>query len=235
MDDISTGCESLDKVLRGGIPLGKITLIYGAPSTGKTTLAMKVVLNYLNSECKVPHLHNRALYIDSDKKFSLERFSQIVGTSIKEVLERLLIFMPKNFVEQTRVIEGLDSFTSRDIRLIVLDTITSLYRERIANTGKIFPVNRELNRQLAHLKEYAESKGLGILLLSQVYSSLQPNTLPMEPVSSRLLRYWSDIILRLDLNHQPGVRTASLEKPRKDNIRCRFKLAPLGIIDMGFL
>jgi DNA repair protein RadB len=234
MNFISTGCESLDEILEGGIPFGKVTLIYGEASTGKTTLAMKCVVNYLRQDHEASQLR-RALYIDSDGKFSLARFSQIAEVDYNEFMKGLLLCMPKTFAEQTRIIEGLTSFTSRDIRLVVLDTITSLYREEVASTGKIFPLNRELNRQLAYLKETAEEQNLGVILLSQVHSTLQPNESPITPVSSRLIGYWSDMILMLDLTPQAGVRTLFLEKPRRIMMGCRFRLAPSGLIDMGFL
>ncbi|MFB0543386.1 MAG: ATPase domain-containing protein [Candidatus Bathyarchaeia archaeon] len=235
IDSISTGCRSLDEALGGGIPLGKVTLIYGEASTGKTTLAMSSVVNYLRPERGGASPLRRALYVDSDRKFSLPRFSQIAGAKTNEFLKRLILCMPRDFAEQTRLIEGLESFTVGDIRLVALDTITSLYSEEVASTGKVFPTNRELNRQLAYLKEAAESRGLGVLLLSQVHSTLQPDQPPVTPVSSRLLRYWSDIILRLDLTSQAGVRTATLEKPKGGIVGCRFRLAPSGLIDMGFL
>jgi len=234
-DFIPTGCRSLDETLEGGISFGKVTLIYGEASTGKTTLAMKSVVNYLRQGRREESPPRRALYVDSDGKFSLARFSQIAEADYNEFMKRLLLCMPKTFAEQTRIVEGLASFTSRDIRLVVLDTITSLYSEEIASTGKTFPVNRELNRQLAYLKEAAEEQDLGVLLLSQVHSTLQPDQSPITPVSSRLLGYWSDVILRLDLTLQAGVRTMFLEKPRRGITGCRFRLDPSGLIDMGFL
>jgi len=235
-DSVSTGCRSLDEVLGGGISFGKITLIYGDASTGKTTLAMKSVVNYLQTKHQGASPLRRALYVDSDGKFSLARFLQIAGPDAKELLQRLVVSLPKSFTEQTGIMEGLASFTAGSIRLVVLDTITSLYREEIASTGKTFPINRELNRQLAYLKEAAKAQDLIVLLLSQVYSALQPEQPSITPVSSRLLRYWSDIILRLDLTPQVGVRAVFLEKPaRRSMVGCRLRLVASGLTDIGFL
>lgn len=41
---VSTGIAGLDRVLHGGLPKGRITLIEGAPGTGKTTLALQFLL-----------------------------------------------------------------------------------------------------------------------------------------------------------------------------------------------
>lgn len=236
MDSISTGCRSLDEILGGGVLLGKVTLIYGEASTGKTTLAMRSVVNYLKPERRGASPLQRALYVDSDGKFSLARFSEIAGDDVNKLLEKLVLSMPKSFSEQTRIIEGLISFITKNIRLVVLDTVTSLYSEEIASTGKIFPLNRELNRQLAYLKDAAEAQDLAVLILSQVHSTFQSDESSITPVSSRLLRYWPDIILRIDLTPQDGVRTAFLEKPaRRSLIGCHFRFNSSGLIDMGFL
>lgn len=234
MNFISIGCRSLDEILGGGIPFGRVTLIYGEASTGKTTLAMRVLVNYLRAGGEDANL-KRALYVDSDHKFSLARFSQIAGTDVDEVLKRFLLCMPEDFEEQMRLMEEVESFTAGNIRLIVLDTITSLYREEITSSSDVFSLNRGLNRQLAYLREAAEKRDLAVLLLSQVHSTLKPGEPSIEPVSSRLLRYWSDIILRLDLTPQPGVRVAVLEKPSRGMTSCRFRLVPSGLVDLGLL
>src|SRR5687767_15197404 len=38
-DRIATGCVGLDEILHGGIPANTITVVMGAPGTGKTILA----------------------------------------------------------------------------------------------------------------------------------------------------------------------------------------------------
>lgn len=42
---ISTGIRSLDRILCGGLPRGMITHIYGAPSSGKSSLAIQTIAN----------------------------------------------------------------------------------------------------------------------------------------------------------------------------------------------
>jgi circadian clock protein KaiC len=41
-DRIATGCAGLDEILNGGIPANTITVVMGAPGTGKTILAEKI-------------------------------------------------------------------------------------------------------------------------------------------------------------------------------------------------
>jgi len=43
-EKVSSGIAGLDRILHGGFPAGRITLLEGAPGTGKTTLALQFLL-----------------------------------------------------------------------------------------------------------------------------------------------------------------------------------------------
>src|SRR5690554_6937943 len=45
MPRLSTGIFNLDAHLGGGIPMGKVALIYGPEHSGKTTIALKTAAN----------------------------------------------------------------------------------------------------------------------------------------------------------------------------------------------
>ena len=53
MDRITSGIESLDYVLHGGIPAASSVLIVGNPGTGKTILVNQIVFNNASADNKV--------------------------------------------------------------------------------------------------------------------------------------------------------------------------------------
>ena len=55
-DKIATGCPGLDKVLFGGIPANTITVLMGAPGTGKTILAEQLAFANATPESPVLYL-----------------------------------------------------------------------------------------------------------------------------------------------------------------------------------
>ena len=232
LDYISTGCGTLDGILGKGLPLGEMSLIYGEPSTGKTSLALRIIVNFLNY-LKSHKATSRVLYVDADQKLSMDRFSQISGTDAEGYLNKVVVSIPRSFAEQTLLVEQLEAFVTRSIDFVVIDTITSLYQEEISSRGSVFPASREFNRQLAYLKEAVEDKHLTVLLLSQVHSALQSQPPEITPISTRILKYWSDNILDLRLTTQTGVRVAFVEKPRVGFTGCRFRLTQSGLVDMG--
>lgn len=225
MDRLPTGCATLDAVLGGGFRTGEVSLIYGEASTGKTTLALSCVLNYLRSDSWA-----KVYYIDSDQKLSTMRLTQ-VARGEDHLLERLLIWKPRSFSEQTELIEGLHQLIPEGKASIVVDTMTGVYRLEAGDSRKTFATNKELNRQLGFLSEAAKTKGVAVLILGQVHSILGPGSAQVEPVARRLLMYWSDAVLRLEPTSINSVRQAAVEKPEASGT-CRFRLGEEGITEV---
>ena len=75
----------------------------------------------------------------------------------------------------------------------------------------------------------AKIKDSAILVTGQVHSILDRDPPEVEPVAQRLLRYWSDTILKLETTSMQGVRQAILKKPGDEQRSCRFKLGETGI------
>src|SRR4030065_1227772 len=140
---ISTGSSCIDHHLQGGIPPETITLIYGEPETGKTTLAMQCAVS-----CAMQNL--KTLFVDCDNTFYAKRLSQLASGKFDAIAELVFLVKPKDFKEQTAVVDRLQDYTAKNFGLVVFDTFTSLYRAEVAEvSGKAYGLNRELNRQLA--------------------------------------------------------------------------------------
>src|SRR5580658_10228696 len=44
LEKIFTGIEGFDDITRGGVPLGRTTLLMGGPGSGKTVLALQILV-----------------------------------------------------------------------------------------------------------------------------------------------------------------------------------------------
>jgi len=115
---------------------------------------------------------------------------------------------------------------------VVVDSITGLYRLEAGDSERTFIVNKELNRQLGFLSETAKTTDAAVLIIGQVHSVLGLETLQMEPVARRLLRYWSDTVLKLEMTGTMGVRQAVLENDEMVPTACRYVLNDAGIRDV---
>jgi DNA repair protein RadB len=219
---LPTGLVSLDKLLGGGFRFGDLSLIYGDASSGKTTLCISVVSNHLevNDWSKV-------YYIDSDGKLSHTRLTQVMNN--RKDLERLIVWTPENFQEQARIIESLQNLVLNGDIATIIDSISGKYRLEAGAPDKTFIANKALNRQLGFLSEFAKSKSSAVIVTGQVHSVLDPDPSKIEPVAQRLLRYWADVIVKLESTSIPGIRQAVLEKPGVQPQACRFRLTDSGI------
>jgi len=209
------------------VPRGQITLIYGAYSTGKTTFALQTAISNAKEKFKT-------LYVDSDNTFSTVRLTQITQNSLDTVSPLIILFKPRNFMEQGLLFEKLNRYVSDSVSLIVVDTITSLYRLSLRGPEETFALNRELNRQLALLTEIAIKSDIAVLLTSQVHSIIDERFTKskIEPVATRVLNFWSHNILRLTITNQNSIRMATLEKLSKKASKgqpCLYVLTEKGI------
>ncbi len=220
---IPTGSGSLDSLLSGGLARGGVTLVYGEPASGKTTLAISAAANLL----RLDHAA-KVLYIDSDSKFTPTRFTQMTGD--EGSLRQLIYIRPSTFEEQADVIDRLpEQLNTGDLTCV--DSVTGLYRVEGGNTQKTFSENKELNRQLGSLKETALTIGVAVLLTGQVRSVIDSPVPTVEPVAQRLLRFWSDTVIRIENTATQGVKQATIEKPEMFRGATRFTITQTGIGD----
>jgi DNA repair protein RadB len=201
---VITGLNNLDSLLYGGFLMGEVNLIYGEATTGKTTLALTTVFNYLKQ-----HKASDVYIIDSDNKLNTDRLTNIAKSRSLELLKQIHTFTPKDFDEQEQTFENLPKLEKNDI--IVVDSITGLYRVETSDEEKTYRTNKELNRQLGYITEIARRTEVAMILTGQVRSILDTNQ--VEPVASRLLSYWSSLILKLEKMALPDLRQAIIEKP----------------------
>jgi recombination protein RecA len=113
VDVIPTGSPSLDLALGvGGIPRGRIIEIYGAESSGKTTLVLHLI-------AEVQKRGGRAAFIDSEHALDPE-YAAKIGVKVKD----LLISQPDNGEQALDIAEAL--VRSGSIDLIVIDSVAAL-------------------------------------------------------------------------------------------------------------
>ena len=205
-DRISTGISALDSMLKGGYEGSVISTIYGPAGSGKTNLCMLAALNVIKSGKKV-------MYIDTEGGFSIARLEQ-VSKDYKKDLDNFLFFKPINFEEQKNVFDRLRQMVNEKIGLIIVDTISMLYRlERDkGDEHSVTMANRDLGLQFSYLTEIARKKGIPVLITTQVYSSFDERD-KVNLVGGDIVKYGSKCLIELQKIHK-NKRIAILKKHR---------------------
>jgi DNA repair protein RadB len=227
---IQTGSKCIDTIIGGGISSDSVMLIYGEPETGKSTLAMQCAVNCAIQGYKV-------LFVDCDNTFYAKRLAQISGDRFDEVAERIILLKPKDFKEQTVVVDHIQDYATKNVGLIIIDTFTSLYGAKVCETSnKAFGVNRELNRQLAILAQSVKIRKIPVLITSQVRSVFNDQNASVRPVATRVVKFWADTIIALKPTDNPQTIKAVLEKAREitQEVTCYVQIVEAGIQDTQF-
>lgn len=201
VERLSTSCESIDELLRGGVEKGIITNVYGESGSGKTNFAIQLA-------AEVTKQGHKVAYVDTEAGFSPERFLQIAD---EEALDNVMIKEPYDFEEQTEVISSLENFVEEeDIKLVVVDSAVSLYRLKV-NGDNASEINNELSQQFSDLSNIARKYNIPVVVTNQVYTSFDEEGL--ELVGRDVPKYWSKCLIKLS-NSDKNVRKLEISKHR---------------------
>jgi len=204
MERIPSGTKVMDELLEGGFEKDILSTIYGPAGSGKTCCCILASVDIVRSGGKV-------IFIDTEGGFSVERLKQI-APDYEKVLENMIFLKPVNFEEQKKAFEKLKSIVNEKISLIVVDTISMLYRAELGKSSDIYRINKELGLQLSYLSEICRNKNIPIILTNQVYSNMGEDG-GVNMVGGDIMKYSSKCLIELK-NMKGSKRLAILKKHR---------------------
>jgi len=203
---ISTGSSILDIMLCGGYETDVVTTVYGPAGSGKTTLSLMCMLNIIDNGKK-------ALFIDTEGGFSIARLEQLAKGKLKTYLENILLLKPTSFEEQKSTFAALKKAVEDDrIGIIVIDSMTMLYRLQMGKHDEVTNTNRELSAQVGILTEITRKKNIPILLTNQIYNSFDDKD-KINMVGGDILKYGSKCLIELQTGSK-NIRRVILRKHR---------------------
>lgn len=213
----------IDQLLEGGLENDVITTLYGPAGSGKTNICILAAINVAKTGGKV-------LFMDTEGGFSAERAKQICGEETERILNNIFFLSPTDFQEQQNMFEKLKEIIDNNIKLIVVDTISMLYRLERGSNEEPFDVNVELSKQIAYLTQITRKNKIPVLISNQVYAHFEnPNEVKI--VGGDILKYGSKCLIELQSGHN-GIRKATLIKHRSlpQSKEVLFKIVNEGII-----
>lgn len=119
IETISTGSLNLDMALGSGIPMGRISTIYGSPSSGKSTIAMQACAEAQKKGYLVA-------YLDSEHAVDLN-YMRNLGVDLKH----LLFAQPDKGTDCFAMAEEL--LRSEKVKLIVFDSVSTMLTDAEIN------------------------------------------------------------------------------------------------------
>ena len=184
MDKLDGGIV-MNKLLSGGYERGIITTIFGPAGSGKTTLCMIAAIAAAKDK--------KVLYVDTEGGFSAERLVQLSG---REAMRNILVLKPTSFEEQAKAIDNLRQMANDKIGLIVLDTISMLYRVEVGRKKDPKDIYGELDLQISYLTHIARKNSIPVIVTNQVYSDFDEKD-GVKMVGGDVLKYASKCLIEL--------------------------------------
>jgi len=225
MTKILTGSECFDRFLEGGYDSDIITTIYGPSGVGKTNMCLLCAISVVSCGKKV-------IFIDTEGGIAVERIKQL-AIAYESVLENILFCNPATFEEQKEMFERVKEMVNEvenegKFGLIIVDSISMLYRLELGKSEEVYDVNTALGRQIAYLVEIARKKKIPVLITNQVYADFD-NRDKVKMVGGDLLKYGSKCLI--ELMKFANCRGAVLRKHRSlpEGRELKFKIVEKGI------
>lgn len=174
-EQLTTGVEALDELLGGGLRVWDIYEFAGEFGTGKTQLCHQLAVTVQLPPTR-GGLSGKAVYIDTEGTFSPQRLVTMAESfGVEDVLGGLYVVRPLNVDElEEAVIEDLPSLLRDKARLIIVDSIISLYRAEFKGREMLAARQQRINYLLDWLKRYARRYSAVIAITNQVLSQPVP-------------------------------------------------------------
>ncbi len=212
----------IDSLIGGGVEKGVITQFYGPPGSGKTNIALNLLVQNAKNG-------GNGIFIDTEGGLSIERVKQISGTNFSELAPNIIVFEPSTFTEQDAVLRRIEQMilSGENPELIILDSAVALYR---VLDGDASQIKRELGKQMGLLTKLARNHNIAVVITNQVYASFEGEGM-VEPVGGTILKYRSKIMVELARGDLNGERFAVLKRHRSrpEGLQTRFRIVDSGL------
>ena len=166
---ISTQNSELDLVLGGGVVEGSLVLIGGSPGIGKSTLLLKIASNFAAQGKKT-------LYVSGEESASQIKMRAQRLDAVKERLFLLTEILLENILAEVR---------KNEYKILVIDSIQTLYSEKITSAPGSVSQVREITFELMRL---AKNENICVFIIGHI-------TKDGSIAGPRILEHMVDVVL----------------------------------------
>ncbi|HIH06421.1 TPA: DNA repair and recombination protein RadA [Candidatus Thalassarchaeaceae archaeon] len=171
---LTSGTASIDELLGGGFETQSICEVFGEFGSGKTQIGHQLAVNTI-LPLSQGGLNGEVFYIDTEDTFRPERIAQMaeaVGMSPQDALDRIHVARAYNSAHQMLLVDEIKRMSkSIDVKLVIVDSLTSHFRAEYVGRGMLASRQQKLNRHLKELKQLSDVQNALILVTNQVMSN----------------------------------------------------------------
>jgi len=233
---LTTGSKALDALLGGGIETNAISEAHGSFGSGKSQLAMQLAVNVQLPE-NMGGLNGTCVFVDTESTFRPERIVELAKAlelNPDNILKNIFVGRAFNSDHQILLAEKVkDVVKEKNVKLLVIDSITSQFRSDYTGRGELAPRQQKLNRHLHALQRMADTYNIAVFVTNQVMA--RPDILfgdPTTPIGGHVLGHAAMFRLYLRKSKQEKRIARLIDSPYLPEGEAVFKVVTEGVRDV---
>lgn len=236
MEKLTTGSKALDELLGGGIETQAITECYGQFGSGKSQLGFQLSVN-VQLPKEQGGLDGKCLFIDTEATFRPGRILQMAKAlklDPEKTLKNIFVARAYNSDHEIFLVEKSgETIEKENIKLLVIDSLTSHFRADYVGRGELAPRQQKLNKLLHNLQRLADTYNIAVFVTNQVLSN--PAILfgdPTRPIGGHVLAHQATYRIYLRKSKDDKRIAKMMDSPDLPSGETIFKVAAEGIRDV---
>lgn len=173
---ITTGSLELDKLLGHGVETHGITEAFGEFGSGKSQLGFQLAVN-AQLPVEQGGLNGEVVFIDTEGTFRPERIVQICaakGLNSSDVLKKIHHARAHSADHQMLLAEKIEELIQKqnfNIKLVIVDSMTALFRAEYIGRGTLADRQQKLNKLMHILQRLSDKFNLAVYITNQVMAN----------------------------------------------------------------
>lgn len=232
---IPTGSKNFNALIGGGVETQAITECFGKFSSGKTQVGFQLAVN-AQSALATNGTPAKVLFIDTESTFRPERIAQIAeaqGLKPQDVLKNIFVAKAENSDHQLILVEKAGNIIEKEnIKLIIVDSLTSHFRADYVGRGALGERQQKLNKHIHTLQRYADKYNIAVYVTNQVMDN--PGILfgdPTMPIGGHILAHAATYRLYLRKSKEEKRIVRLVDAPNMPEGETVFKVTKSGVTD----
>ena len=235
---LTTGSSQIDDALYGGIEWGSLTELFGEARVGKTqllhTLAVTTQLDLAQGGGA-----GKVLYIDTEGCFRPERISMIAerfGIRAEDCLNNILVARVHTHDKQMQACHEAGQLIVQEgepVRLLIIDSITALFRSEYSGRGELATRQQRLAVHLRCLQNIASEFNVAVVYSNQMMSD--PGAMfaacALKPIGGNILAHASHLRMWLKKAKDSDRVLKIFDSPNVAEQDVEFMLSDGGVCD----
>jgi len=181
-------------------------------------------------------LDGNTLFVDTESTFRPERIAQLAesaGLDPDAALKRIFVAKAINSDHQMVLVDKAEEMVKeKNIRLIVIDSMTAHFRADYVGRGALSDRQGKLNKHIHALQKIADKHNIAIYITNQVMDN--PGIMfgdPTTPIGGHVLAHAATYRIYLRKGKEEKRIARLVDSPNMPEGECVFKVTPKGVTD----